>query len=82
MTVITDAPNNDVNHLVNNVLLSSGVRASNFSFEGHPKQIGYDVNLYIPNSFTPNEDYDNEMLVYRADNIVDFDFSILTDGEN
>jgi hypothetical protein len=41
MTVNTDAPNNDINHLVNNVLLSSGVQASNFSFEGHPKQIGY-----------------------------------------
>lgn len=39
-------------------------------------KIGCDVNLYIPNSFTPNGDYDNEMLVYRGDNIIDFDFSI------
>jgi hypothetical protein len=27
MTVNTDAPNNDINHLVNNVLLTSGVQA-------------------------------------------------------
>ena len=37
---------------------------------------GCDVNLYIPNSFTPNGDYDIELLVYRGDNIIDFDFSI------
>ena len=41
ITVNTDSPNNDINHLVNNVILSSGVQASNFSFEGHPKQIAY-----------------------------------------
>jgi hypothetical protein len=41
MTVNTDVPNNDINHLVNNFLLTSGIQASNFSFEGHPKQIGY-----------------------------------------
>lgn len=41
ITVNTDSTNNDINHLVNNVLLSSGVQASNFSFEGHPKQIAY-----------------------------------------
>ena len=28
ITVNTDSPNNDINHLVNNVLLSSGVQAS------------------------------------------------------
>lgn len=39
-------------------------------------EIGCEVSLYIPNSFTPNWDYDNELLVYRGNNIIDFEFSI------
>ena len=41
ISIDTDTPNDNVTHLVNNVLLSSGVEASNFSYQGHPKQIGY-----------------------------------------
>lgn len=41
ISIDTDSPNDNITHLVNNVLLSSGVEASNFSYQGHPKQIGY-----------------------------------------
>lgn len=41
ITINTNSPFNDISHLVNNVLLSSGVQVSNISYQGHAKQIGY-----------------------------------------
>ncbi len=44
MVVKTDAPYNSTQYLIEDVLLGEGVKASNFSFSGHPSQIGYFEN--------------------------------------
>lgn len=41
MSVNNTAPYNSATHLVNNVLLGSGVTASNITFSGQPSQIGF-----------------------------------------
>ena len=38
------APNNNANHLINNILIGGGVSVSNVSFNGDSEQIGYFSN--------------------------------------
>jgi len=39
-------------------------------------EIGCDLSVFIPNSFTPNGDDENELLVIRANNLLTFEMSI------
>lgn len=38
--------------------------------------VSCDVKIYVPNSFTPNNDFINDFLEVRGVNIIDFEFSI------
>ena len=39
--ISNNAPNNNPNHLINNILVGGGVTISNISFTGSNQQIGY-----------------------------------------
>ena len=42
--ITNNAPNNDPNHLINNILIGGGVTVSNIQFSGNNQQIGYFSN--------------------------------------
>ena len=42
--ISNNAPNNDPNHLINNVLVGGGVTISNVQFSGNNQQIGFFSN--------------------------------------
>ena len=42
--ITNNAPNNDPNHLINNILIGGGVTVSNIQFTGNNQQIGYFSN--------------------------------------
>ena len=39
-------------------------------------EIGCDMQIFIPNSFTPNGDDENELLVVKGNNVISFEMSI------